>query len=77
MDERELSTLDVGAIVEYDGDLLVLVDYARPAEYGDGVWATVDESTGDFSGLVTDGAGQESDPVMVELVDWEDRYGDD
>jgi len=65
-----LSSLDIEAVIEWEGRAVILVDYVRPNEYSDGVWAYVDESTGTYGGLIVDGCGDGSDTVMVNLLDW-------
>lgn len=70
---RELWTLDVGAIISLpDADRKVtLIDCKRPSEYGSFVWACEYIDTGEFAGLVTDGAAAAADPVEVEFYGYQ------
>jgi hypothetical protein len=72
---RELSALDVDAVVslsDRDGRFR-LADCKQPQPHGDVIWALVDAQTGAFAGLVQDGAGLQSDPVLVEFHSYDGR----
>jgi len=57
-ERRWLSTLDVGAVVSATGEgrKCVLMDCARPNKHGSWVWALKYADTGEYAGLLTDGA---------------------
>lgn len=71
---RELSSLDVGAIIELDDEdgLVKLVD-VKLSEYLCGVWAYVDAETGEYGGLLEDGGGLAHKSVEVKFHRWADE----
>lgn len=56
--EVPLSTLDVGDIfaLNEDGPLYELIDMKFLGDHRDNVWAYADAETGDYEGLIRDGA---------------------
>jgi len=56
--EQQLSSLDIGDIfsIDEEGDFFVLVDAKMLGEYRDNVWSYVNAVTGEFEGLLRDGA---------------------
>jgi len=69
-ERRELSTLDVGHIVEMPGesDPVQLVDRTFAGEHQDSVWAYVDPVSGVYEGLAEDGVGLTSEAVYVTVL---------
>lgn len=67
---RPLCELDVGDTFEFpSGDTRHrLIDCIRPGEYSNWVWAYEDAETGDYEGLIEDGAGPAATPTMVRHV---------
>jgi hypothetical protein len=68
---RNLSELDIGALVSMpdspEDDTYRLAGYHRKEEYGNGVWGLVDPETGEFAGLVSDGAATTGAPKKVQF----------
>jgi len=65
-EERHLSTLDIGAVIEHNGEYAVLTDYLRPEQYQEGgIWAATDPATGELKTMIEDGAVPHADPVSV------------
>lgn len=56
--ERDLCSLDIGDIfsIDEDGDFFVLVDVEMLGEHRDNVWSYANAITGEFEGLLRDGA---------------------
>jgi len=56
--EEPLSSLDIGDIfsIDEDGDFFVLVDVEMLGEHRDNVWSYANAITGEFEGLLRDGA---------------------
>lgn len=57
-EERDLCSLDIGDIfsIDEDGELYILVDVEVLGEHRDNVWSYVNAATGEFEGLLRDGA---------------------
>lgn len=55
---RDLASLDTGEVISLneDGDLFVLTDFKSLGEGRDNVWSYASASTGEFEGLLRDGA---------------------
>lgn len=56
--EEALSSLDIGDIfsIDEDRDFFVLVDVEMLGEYRDNIWSYVNAITGEYEGLLRDGA---------------------
>jgi hypothetical protein len=74
---RMLQSLDVGNIISDPGNgpRAELIDYKQPEEYGPGVWALADIESGEFAGLLRDGAAEGASPVEVEYHGSADEQG--
>jgi hypothetical protein len=58
-EERDLCSLDIGDIFSLDqnsGEFYVLVDVEMLGEHRDNVWSYANAATGEFEGLLRDGA---------------------